>query len=105
MRRSHVGRSKGEFIVPKLFVIDGYQISIWSNENGEPIHVHISKKKPSPNSTKLWLLSNGQFVQANPNDTRIKEADMRRIIKKLSPLAMIVKDQWIAYHGYEKYYE
>lgn len=48
MRRSHVGRSKGEFIVPKLFVIDGYQISIWSNENGEPIHVHISKKKPSP---------------------------------------------------------
>lgn len=30
--------------MPKLFVIDGYQISIWSNENGEPIHVHVLKK-------------------------------------------------------------
>lgn len=38
--------------MPKLLTINGYQISIWSNENGEPIHVHISKKKPTLNSTK-----------------------------------------------------
>lgn len=31
--------------MPKLFIIDGYQISIWSNENGESIHVHVSKKE------------------------------------------------------------
>ncbi len=39
--------------MPRIMIIYGYQISIWSNENGEPIHVHISKKKPSKNSTKM----------------------------------------------------
>ncbi|MBR0350554.1 MAG: DUF4160 domain-containing protein [Clostridia bacterium] len=27
----------------------------WSNENEEPIHVHISKGIPVSNSTKIWL--------------------------------------------------
>lgn len=90
--------------MPKLFVIDGYQISIWSNENGEPIHVHVSKKRPSVNSTKLWLLSNGTFIKANPNDKRIPDAVLNKIIKKLQPQALMVRNFWIAYHGYEKYY-
>lgn len=90
--------------MPKLFVIDGYQISIWSNENGEPIHVHVSKKRPSANSTKLWLLSNGTFIKANPNDKRIPDAVLNKIIKKLQPQALMVRNFWIAYHGYEKYY-
>ena len=89
--------------MPRLLIIDGYQISIWSNENNEPIHVHISKKKPSANSTKLWLLSNGTFVMANPNDTRIKESDLKRIILKLTPQAKFIRDCWVAFHGYEKY--
>lgn len=91
--------------MPKLLVIEGYQISIWSNENGEPIHVNISKKKPSPSSTKLWLLSNGTFVRANPNDNRITEGDLRKIMKKLAPQALLIRNCWIAYHGYEKYYD
>lgn len=89
--------------MPKIFVIEGYQISIWSNENGEPIHVYVSKKKPSPNSTKLWLLSNGMFIRANPKDNRIPANDMKKIMRKLAPQAEYVKNYWIAYHGYEKY--
>lgn len=90
--------------MPKLFVIDGYQISIWSNENGEPIHVNVSKKRPSANSTKLWLLSNGTFIKANSNDKRIPDAVLNKIIKKLQPQALMVRNFWVAYHGYEKYY-
>mgnify|MGYP002627549414 CR=1 FL=1 len=56
--------------MPKLYVIDGYQISIWSAENGEPIHVHVSRRRPSKNSTKLWLSKDGYFFPANPNDKR-----------------------------------
>lgn len=37
--------AKGVLQMPKILVIEGYQISIWSNENDEPIHVHISKKE------------------------------------------------------------
>lgn len=91
--------------MPKILVIDGYQISIWSNENGEPIHVHISKKKPSPNSTKLWLLKSGRFVKANPKDNRIPESELNRIMRKLAPQAEYIRNYWIAYHGYEKYYK
>ena len=27
--------------------------------DGEPIHVHVSKGKPSPNATKIWLTRAG----------------------------------------------
>lgn len=89
--------------MPKLFMINGYQISIWSNENGEAMHVHVSKKKPGKNSVKLWLLSDGTFIKANPNDKRISDTELRKIIAKLQPQAEYVKQFWINYHGYEKY--
>lgn len=91
--------------MPKVFTINGYQISIWSNENGEPIHVHVSKRKPSANSPKFWLLSNGIFVSANPNDKRIPPKDLRAIIEKLNLNALYIRNLWVAYHGYEKYYK
>ena len=31
------------FRLPKLFTVSGYTVYFWSNENGEPIHVHVSK--------------------------------------------------------------
>ena len=90
--------------MPKIVVVNGYQISIWSNENGEPIHVHVSKKRPNQNSTKLWLLSNGKFVIAH-NKGRIQERELNSIIEKLNALSLIVREFWIGYHGYEKYYK
>lgn len=89
--------------MPKLFMVQGYQISIWSNENGEPIHVHVSKRKPSGNSTKLWLLSNGTFVVAN-NRSRVPDNILKEIIMFLNSNARFVRNSWVAYHGYEKYY-
>ena len=89
--------------MPKILMINGYQVSIWSNENGEPMHVHVSKRKPSANSPKFWLLSDGTFIAANPNDKRIPENELRVIIKKLNANADYIRDFWIAYHQYEKY--
>ena len=89
--------------MPKIMVINGYMISIWSNEGGEPIHVHISKRKPTPNSTKAWLLSNGVFSIAH-NKSRIPEKELNSIIRKLNANTEMIKNFWIAYHGYETYY-
>ena len=88
--------------MPIIYELYGYQISIWSNENGEPIHVHISKKKPSQNSTKLWLLSDGTFEIAN-NRSKVPETLLMQIIRILNKNAEDVRNFWIAYHGYEKY--
>lgn len=91
--------------MPRLFTVLGYQVSIWSNENGDPIHVHVSKRKPSSKSPKFWLLSNGVFIPANPNDKRIPKNELRTVLKALNLNARTVRDFWIAYHGYEKYYK
>ena len=42
----------GEYKLPNLFTVSGYKVYFWSNEDGEPIHVHVAKGKPSPNATK-----------------------------------------------------
>jgi hypothetical protein len=51
--------------LPKLFNIGGYTVFFWSNENNEPVHVHISEDKPTPNATKIWLTKNGGSVVAH----------------------------------------
>ena len=35
--------------MPKIFTIKGYIVYFWSNENDEPIHVHVAKGVPRPN--------------------------------------------------------
>lgn len=46
------------FRLPKLFMVSGYTVYFWSNENNEPLHVHIAKGKPTPNATKRYGLQN-----------------------------------------------
>ena len=90
--------------MPKIYEICGYQISIWSSENGEPIHVHVSKRRPTPNSTKLWLLSNGTFEIAH-NRSKVPDKDLNKIINILNCNSKSVYDFWVAYHGYAKFYK
>lgn len=89
--------------MPKILEISGYQISVWSNENNEPIHVHISKRRPTANSPKLWMLSNGRFVKADPKDKRIPEHVLNKIIAVLEQNPQLIRNFWVAYHKYEKY--
>lgn len=39
--------------LPSLFQIGSYKVFFWSNENNEPIHVHVGMGKPTPNATKI----------------------------------------------------
>lgn len=89
--------------MPKLYEINGYQISIWSDEEGEPIHIHISKRKPTKNATKVWLCKDGSLQVAH-NKSRIPEHELNAILKKLKFNYVDIKEFWIAYHGYELYY-
>lgn len=60
-------RRMGEFRFPKLFMVIGYTIYLRPREDGEPIHIQISKEKPTPNAIKIWftrseILINVSFV-------------------------------------------
>ena len=89
--------------MPKIFEICGYIISIWSNENSEPVHVHISKRRPSANSTKVWLLSDGTITLAN-NNSRIPDRELRKIMMVIQSNYTEILNFWAAYHGYISFY-
>ncbi|OON99366.1 MAG: hypothetical protein ATN35_12875 [Epulopiscium sp. Nele67-Bin004] len=90
--------------MPKLFEIMGYKIIIWSNENGEPIHVHVVKGKLYKQATKLWLLSDGTFIIAH-NKGRIPKKVLSDIIEILNINSDSVLNFWLTYHGYKKFYQ
>ena len=52
------GLVKEVFKLPNIFEIYGYKVYFLSNENNEPIHVHISKGTQQGNATKIWLTKN-----------------------------------------------
>ncbi|WP_347567412.1 DUF4160 domain-containing protein [Acidaminococcus fermentans] len=53
--------------MPQLFRIGPYLVYFWSNENNpaEPVHVHITEGRPSPNATKVWITESGKALLCN----------------------------------------
>lgn len=47
----------------------GYVFYFYSREDGEPIHVHVSKGKQSENCAKFWIKRDG--VELAHNNGRI----------------------------------
>ena len=79
--------------MPNLFRVGGYLVFFWSNENGEPIHVHIIRGKPSPNATKVWLTRSGQWIVAN-NRSRIPQNDLNELLDVISAQFFLICRKW-----------
>jgi len=75
----------------------GYKIFFWSNENGEPIHVHISKGNPTDNSTKVWLTKTGGCIIAN-NKSQIPENDLNKLLSIISKHYFLIVSKWREYY-------
>lgn len=82
-----------ELKLPNLFEISGYKIFFWSNENFEPIHIHISKGKPSKNSTKIWLTRAGGAIVAN-NDSKIPQNELNKLLEMISAQHFFICRRW-----------
>lgn len=67
-----------------------------SNENYEPIHVHISKSKPSNNSTKIWLTKSGGCIVAN-NGSQIPSKELRELLEIISHNFFFIVSEWKKY--------
>ena len=76
------------FELPNIFTVSGYRVYFWANENNEPIHVHISKGSPVPNSTKVWLTRAGGCIVAN-NKSNIHV--LAAIVRGLNAAAAIMR--------------
>ena len=76
----------------------GYKIYFWSNENGEPIHIHVSKGHPIKNSTKIWLTKSGNCVLEN-NKSRIPQNDLSMLMDIISKHYFIIVSKWKEYYN------
>lgn len=85
-------------MLPTLFELYGYKIFFWSNENNEPIHVHVSKGKPSVDATKIWLPPESNPVVAH-NNSRIPQKDLTRILKSVALERDTIIARWYDYFG------
>ena len=69
--------------MPKLFTVSGYIVYFWSNEEGELIHVHVSKGRPTPNATKIWLTRTGGCIVAS-NGSQIASKELNEFMEFIS---------------------
>ena len=79
--------------MPKLFSFRGYTFFFWTAENGETVHVHVSKGRPTPNATKIWLTRSGGCVLAS-NGSRIRQGELREILEFVALNHGRICDQW-----------
>jgi hypothetical protein len=77
---------------PKLFKIGRYLIFFWSNENDEPVHVHIAVT-PSENATKIWLTKNGGCVVSH-NRGKIPMSELRELLDVVSTRYFFICSEW-----------
>lgn len=87
--------------MPSIFEVCGYKIYFWSNENNEPIHIHISKDKPSSNSTKIWLTKRGGCIVAN-NNSRISNKDLNTLMEVVTSNYFFIVAQWKKFNQVEE---
>lgn len=84
--------------MPTLFEILGYRIFFWSNENNEPVYVHICKGSPTNDATKIWLPPDSNPVLVH-NNSRIPQKDLNRILKQIASSRSDIIAKWYDYFG------
>ena len=82
--------------MPRIVEIFGYIIYFWSNENDEPCHVHVSRKRAVHNATKIWIEDTPRLAH---NKSKIPERDLNRIMQWLTTNRDIILDKWAQHFG------
>lgn len=86
--------------IPDIASFLGYHIYFWSNENKplEPVHVHVSKGKPSKNALKYWINSDGSITKADPNNKiDISKKNLNKIEDLIREYSDDIIKQWQTY--------
>ena len=91
--------------LPQELKIGPYSVYFWSNENDplEPVHVHISEGKASPNATKIWITSAGKTLLCH-NNSAIPDRILRRLMKIIEANSKKIVDDWQIHFGELRFY-
>ena len=78
--------------MPQVFVILGYIVYFWSNENDEPIHVHVCKGSPQKDATRVWITEDGPVLEHNKS--KITKKDLKRILAWIAMNDELIIKKW-----------
>lgn len=78
--------------MPQVFVILGYIVYFWSNENDEPIHVHVCKGSPQKDATKVWITEDGPVLEHNKS--KMPKKDLKRILAWIAMNDELIIKKW-----------
>ena len=75
----------------------GYSFYFWSNETGEPPHIHVAKGSPTANATKFWITKDG--IELANNNSQIPTHEMKKITWYLLLNRARIIAAWYGYFG------
>lgn len=73
----------------------GYGFFFWSNEDGEPPHIHVCKGSPTSSATKFWITSKG--VELVHNKSQIPQNDLKKISRYILQNRARILEAWFDY--------
>ena len=73
----------------------GYSFYFLSNENGEPVHIHVSKGSPTANSTKILITKDG--IELANNNSQIPPHEMKKITRYILLNRARIIAAWYSY--------
>ena len=76
--------------MPTILIVQGFRFFFWSNENDEPMHIHVEKGGAEG---KIWLLPNVKFAYMHGFTPKQQKVIMEIIIANVS----IFKQKWYEY--------
>lgn len=78
--------------MPKLIELYGYSIYFYSNEQGEPCHVHITRDYKA--NSKIWIEPE---VKVANNDAKIPAKDWKKILRWAEDNSAEILARWQKY--------
>ena len=76
--------------MPTILIVQGFRFFFWSNENDEPMHIHVEKGGAEG---KIWLLPKVKFAYMHGFTPKQQKVIMEIIIANVS----IFKQKWDEY--------
>lgn len=91
--------------MPQVIKVGGYIIFFWLDEGRplEPIHVHIAKRTPYANATKIWITKSGKAIVATKKSD-VPPSDLRKLIRIVEANVDLIQTKWLEYFDTINYY-
>ena len=78
--------------MPNIYY-NGCRIYFWSNENDEPIHVHVTEGEVSKNSVKIFIRSNNT-LDIDYCGYSIRKSTIDKAVDFINSNIMLIKTRW-----------